>query len=151
MVIGAGGAARGIVYALLSRGFERVAIVNRTHARAEALAAHFGGSTTAAPWANLATELAESGLARQREHARHDRTAAARHRAERLAASTPSSPTRSMFLCDTPFVEAAQRLCDLRRCRGRSRHAAPAEPRPPSRADSAEEAVVTAAFRALAE
>ena len=52
----------GIVYALLSRGFERVAIVNRTHARAEGLAAHFGGSTTAAPWADLATELARADL-----------------------------------------------------------------------------------------
>jgi shikimate dehydrogenase len=62
VVIGAGGAARGIVYALLSRGFERVAVVNRTPARAEALAAHFGGSTTAAPWANLTTELESADL-----------------------------------------------------------------------------------------
>ena len=51
VVIGAGGAARAIVYALMSRGFERIAVVNRTQARAEALAAHFGGSTTAMPWA----------------------------------------------------------------------------------------------------
>ena len=62
VVIGAGGAARGIVYALLSRGFARVAIVNRTPARAEALAGHFGGSTTAAPWADLATELGRADL-----------------------------------------------------------------------------------------
>jgi shikimate dehydrogenase len=62
VVIGAGGAARGIVYALLSRGFARVATVNRTHARAEALAAHFGGSTTAVPWADLATELRSADL-----------------------------------------------------------------------------------------
>ena len=62
VVIGAGGAARAIVYALISRGFERVAVVNRTHARAEALAAHFGGSTTAVPWADLRRELAEADL-----------------------------------------------------------------------------------------
>jgi shikimate dehydrogenase len=62
VVIGAGGAARGIVYALLSRGFERVAVVNRTPARAEALAAHFGGSTRGAPWADLATELGRADL-----------------------------------------------------------------------------------------
>ena len=62
VVIGAGGAARGIVYALISRGFERIAVVNRTQARAEALAAHFGGSTTAMPWADLATELPEADL-----------------------------------------------------------------------------------------
>jgi shikimate dehydrogenase len=62
VVIGAGGAARAIVYALRSRGFARVATVNRTHARAEALAAHFGGSTTAVPWADLATELRKADL-----------------------------------------------------------------------------------------
>jgi shikimate dehydrogenase len=62
VVIGAGGAARGIVYAVLSRGFDRVAVVNRTHARAEAVAAHFGGSTTAVPWADLASELGRTDL-----------------------------------------------------------------------------------------
>ncbi len=62
VVIGAGGAARGIVYALISRGFERIAVVNRTQSRAEALAAHFGGPTTTAPWADLATELPEADL-----------------------------------------------------------------------------------------
>jgi shikimate dehydrogenase len=62
VVIGAGGAARGIVYALVSRGFKRVVVVNRTRARAEALAAHFGDSTTTAPWADLATELPEADL-----------------------------------------------------------------------------------------
>ena len=41
VVIGAGGAARGIIYALVSRGFERVAVFNRTQARAEALVAAF--------------------------------------------------------------------------------------------------------------
>jgi shikimate dehydrogenase len=62
VVIGAGGAARAIVSALISRGFERVAIVNRTRARAEALAAHFGGSTAAMAWADLATELPEADV-----------------------------------------------------------------------------------------
>ena len=61
-VIGAGGAARAIVYALISRGFKRVAVVNRTQARAEALAAHFGDSTAPMSWADLATELPEADL-----------------------------------------------------------------------------------------
>ena len=62
IVIGAGGAARAIVYALISRGFERIAIVNRTQERAETLAAHFGGSTTAMAWADLSKNLARADL-----------------------------------------------------------------------------------------
>ncbi|MGJ8569110.1 MAG: shikimate dehydrogenase [Hoeflea sp.] len=42
VVFGAGGASRAIIHALLSRGFELVHIVNRTEARARALAEVFG-------------------------------------------------------------------------------------------------------------
>jgi shikimate dehydrogenase len=62
VVIGAGGAARAIVYALLSRGFPRVAIVNRTQARGEALATKFGRATVASPWSALAAELSKADL-----------------------------------------------------------------------------------------
>ena len=51
LVLGAGGAARAVVFALLERGVRNVRIVNRTLARAEALAARFaakGGRTKAA-------------------------------------------------------------------------------------------------------
>jgi shikimate dehydrogenase len=43
-VIGAGGAARAIVWALASRGFRDIRIVNRTKARADELAAGFVGA-----------------------------------------------------------------------------------------------------------
>jgi shikimate dehydrogenase len=62
VVIGAGGAARAIIYALISRRFERIVVVNRTQARAEALAAQFGSSTKAATWAALPAELAGADL-----------------------------------------------------------------------------------------
>jgi shikimate dehydrogenase len=62
IVIGAGGAARGIIHALVARGFERIAVFNRTQSRAEALAQHFGGSTVAIPWGDLATELPNADL-----------------------------------------------------------------------------------------
>ena len=42
VILGAGGAARAVVYALLARGIE-VALVNRTLPRAHELADHFGG------------------------------------------------------------------------------------------------------------
>jgi shikimate dehydrogenase len=61
IVIGAGGAARAVIHGLISRGFEHVAIVNRTQARAEALAAHFANST-AVSWSDLATELSGADL-----------------------------------------------------------------------------------------
>jgi len=62
VVVGAGGAARAVVYALKSRGFERILVVNRTQSRAEALAAHFGVPAEAAPWAGLGAELKTADL-----------------------------------------------------------------------------------------
>ncbi len=61
VVLGAGGAARAIVYALQSRGVERIAIVNRSTPRAEALAARFG-AVAAAAWRELPRWLAEADL-----------------------------------------------------------------------------------------
>jgi shikimate dehydrogenase len=57
IVIGAGGAARAIVYGLALRGYQHIAIVNRTHARAAALAAEFSGVAMAPPWESLSAEL----------------------------------------------------------------------------------------------
>ena len=42
LVLGAGGASRAIIYALLERGFEQVLIANRTLSRAEELVRQFG-------------------------------------------------------------------------------------------------------------
>jgi shikimate dehydrogenase len=52
VVLGAGGSARASVFAFLERGFS-VAIVNRTHARAQALAAEFGPRASAHDWESL--------------------------------------------------------------------------------------------------
>lgn len=56
-VIGAGGAARAVVDALLQRGFDRVALVNRTVSRAEELAAHFGARVGASGFDAMSREL----------------------------------------------------------------------------------------------
>ena len=62
VVLGAGGAARAVVWALLQRGFGPVHIVNRTPARAEALAATLGKPATADPWDQLPGLLARARL-----------------------------------------------------------------------------------------
>lgn len=61
VVIGAGGAARAVVYALLGRGLD-VAIVNRTRSRAEELARRFGSRVSVHGIAELSGLLGETAL-----------------------------------------------------------------------------------------
>ena len=61
IVLGAGGAARAVVYALTGRGIE-VAVVNRTRARAEVLAADFGKHVSAYGFEALPGLLPDTGL-----------------------------------------------------------------------------------------
>ncbi len=67
-VLGAGGAARAVVYALLSHQAEKIFLINRTLEKGEALAADFNkifpGKITPLPWdnVNLETALSESHL-----------------------------------------------------------------------------------------
>jgi shikimate dehydrogenase len=49
LVLGAGGAARAVIYGLLKRGLARIVIANRTPENAAALAAQFGPAVRAAP------------------------------------------------------------------------------------------------------
>ena len=53
VVLGAGGAARGIVYGLLRRGVTEIAVVNRTLAHARDLAAAMGPAVSAHGWERL--------------------------------------------------------------------------------------------------
>jgi len=62
VVLGAGGVARAIVHGLVSRGVERIAVVNRTRSRAVALAERFGPAAQAATWDELPQLLATAGL-----------------------------------------------------------------------------------------
>ena len=61
LVLGAGGAARAVVAALLDAGAPEVRLVNRTRARAEALAEALGGPVTVLDW--LQAEDAADGAA----------------------------------------------------------------------------------------
>src|SRR5690606_38830950 len=61
-VLGAGGAARAIIHALQSRGMSEIRIVNRTPARAAALADRFGRNCIAHGWGVLPDLLPDTAL-----------------------------------------------------------------------------------------
>lgn len=62
VVLGAGGAARAVVVALLEAGAPVVRLANRSRDRAEALAAELGGPIEVVDWAERSDALAGSGL-----------------------------------------------------------------------------------------
>ena len=62
LVLGAGGSARAVVFGLLERGIKRVHLVNRTAARAQALAELFGQKVCPAPREALSDLLTRAEL-----------------------------------------------------------------------------------------
>jgi shikimate dehydrogenase len=62
VVVGAGGAARAVVYGLLTRDVLRITLVNRTEHRAKALHARFGQRVQVAPWETLNDMLGGASL-----------------------------------------------------------------------------------------
>ncbi len=62
MVLGAGGAARAILYGLLAAGVPRILLANRTKAKAEALARVFGPQIEVIDWDERAAKLSACGL-----------------------------------------------------------------------------------------
>ena len=53
LVLGAGGAARAIIQALLQQGFDRIDLANRTSERADELARHFGPRVKPIAWEKI--------------------------------------------------------------------------------------------------
>ena len=62
VVVGAGGAAHAVVYALLTRRVERITVVNRTPHRAEVLRQRFLERLQVAPWEQLSDLLGDATL-----------------------------------------------------------------------------------------
>jgi shikimate dehydrogenase len=62
VIIGAGGAARAIVVALINAGAPEIKLVNRTRERAQTLSDQIGGPITVAAWDERATILSEATL-----------------------------------------------------------------------------------------
>ena len=53
VVLGAGGAARAVIYGLVTRGVEQIVLINRTQGRAEALRQQFGARVQIVRWEEL--------------------------------------------------------------------------------------------------
>src|SRR3979490_1425323 len=62
LVLGAGGAARAVVFGLLDRGIKRVHLANRTVARAHSLADQFGAGHLTVAWDAVGDILPRAGL-----------------------------------------------------------------------------------------
>jgi len=62
LLLGAGGAARGIVYGLLEAGVGEVRVANRTLSRAEEISEHFGNRVKPVAWADAEAAAEDAGL-----------------------------------------------------------------------------------------
>ena len=62
LVLGAGGAARAIVWALISRGLKTVIIANRTMKKAQEIAGRFAPESIVASWGDLSDLLGKTDL-----------------------------------------------------------------------------------------
>jgi shikimate dehydrogenase len=62
VVLGAGGAARAVVFGLVERGVQHIHVVNRTYERALAIAERFGSNVRAGRWEEMTGLLTGAGL-----------------------------------------------------------------------------------------
>ncbi len=62
VLLGAGGAARAIVYGFLQAGVERIVLINRSRDRAEALARHFGKRVIVRDWSEREEALGDASV-----------------------------------------------------------------------------------------
>ena len=62
VVLGAGGAARGVIHGLLARGLAHIAVANRTPARAEAMRQTFGARVWPIRWDEIEAALSDAAL-----------------------------------------------------------------------------------------
>ena len=73
LLLGAGGAARAVVVALLENGAREIRIANRTAEKAQAIADEFGSAVSAVPWDGSRRGAGRRRAARQLHRPRHDR------------------------------------------------------------------------------
>ncbi|CAN7222081.1 shikimate dehydrogenase [Mesorhizobium sp. LjNodule214] len=107
VVLGAGGASRAVIHALVERGIKDVRIVNRTLARAQELARRFGAGVSAHGEQATGELLADAGLL-------INTTALGMHGNEALAADPAGLPDHAIVTdivyvpLETPLLAAAR-------------------------------------------
>ncbi len=62
IVLGAGGAARAVIYGLLTRGAQSIVVVNRTASRADTIRERFGDRLRVASWTELNGQLGDAAM-----------------------------------------------------------------------------------------
>lgn len=108
VVIGAGGGARAIVYALAERGAREIRVVNRTRARADALARDFGAPVGVVEWDDRGRALGDAAML-------VNTTSQGMVGQPPLELSLDTVPTRALVCdivyvpVDTPLLAAARR------------------------------------------
>ena len=112
VVIGAGGAARAIVYGLLEAGTPKVRVVNRTLARAQSLAKDFGRRVEVVAWESRADTLQNTALVVQT-------TALGMQGQEPLDLQLSGLPSDTL-VCDIVYSPRRTRLLDEAAARGNS-------------------------------
>ena len=110
VVLGAGGASRAVIHALKERGIRDIRIVNRTLARAQELARHFGAGITAHGAGAVGELLSDAGLL-------VNTTALGMHGNEALAADPAGLPGRAI-VTDIVYVPLETPLLAAARARG---------------------------------
>ncbi|PDQ17773.1 shikimate dehydrogenase [Mesorhizobium sanjuanii] len=110
VVLGAGGASRAVIHALIERGVSDVRIVNRTVARAEELSHRFGGGVSAHGVAATGELLADAGLL-------VNTTALGMHGNEGLSADPAGLPAHAL-VTDLVYVPLETPLLAAARARG---------------------------------
>ncbi|HTS92442.1 MAG TPA: shikimate dehydrogenase [Stellaceae bacterium] len=110
VVMGAGGGARAVVASLAERGAREIRVLNRTPARAAALAAEFGAPVSALPWERRADALSDAALL-------VNATSQGMHGQQPLELSLDRLPTRAL-VCDIVYIPLETPLLATARGRG---------------------------------
>lgn len=110
VVLGAGGASRAVIHALIERGVSDIRIVNRTLARARELSHRFGGGVSAHGVAATGELLADAGLL-------INTTALGMHGNEGLSADPAGLPDHAV-VTDIVYVPLETPLLAAARARG---------------------------------